>query len=68
MMTMQDWVGEQRRLLAKFEEWWQENNKISSVQFPVSLDPGDWCEQFTSFCDRRKEATLQSTATPTPLL
>jgi hypothetical protein len=54
MMTMQDWVGEQRRLLAKFEEWWQENNKISSVQFPLSLDPGDWYEQFTSFCDRRK--------------
>jgi hypothetical protein len=53
MMTIHDWVGEQRRLLSEFEQWWQENNQNSSVQFPLSLDRGDWLEQFTSFCERK---------------
>jgi hypothetical protein len=53
MMTIHDWVGEQRRLLSEFKQWWQENNQNSSVQFPLSLDRGDWFEQFTSFCERK---------------
>jgi hypothetical protein len=55
MMTMPDWVGEQRRLLTEFEQWWHENQKISSVQFPLSLDERDWFEQFAFFCKRQKD-------------
>jgi hypothetical protein len=24
MMPLHDWIGEQRRLLTRFEQWWQE--------------------------------------------
>ena len=57
MVTMQDWVVEQKRLLTEFERWWQKNHEISSVQFPPSLDEGDWFEQFAFFCKLQKESS-----------
>jgi len=38
MITLRDWIAEQKNLLTEFEQWWQENNRRSSVQFPDSLD------------------------------
>jgi hypothetical protein len=54
MITLHDWIGKQKNLLTEFEQWWQENHGRSSVQFPASLDEGDWVEQFAFFCERRK--------------
>ena len=53
MITLHDWIGEKRNLLTEFEHWWQENHSRSSVQFPASLDEGDWVEQFAFFCEQR---------------
>ena len=57
MMPLHDWIGEQRRLLTTFEQWWQENHKISSVRFPLSLDEADWAAQFAFFCQRQREGS-----------
>jgi len=57
MMPLHDWIGEQRRLLTRFEQWWQENQKLSSVRFPLSLDEADWAAQFTFFCKRQREGS-----------
>ena len=54
MITLHDWIAEQKNLLTEFEQWWQENNRRSSVQFPDSLDEGDWVEQFAFFREQRK--------------
>jgi hypothetical protein len=40
MMTIHDWIEEQRRLLTRFEQWWEENHRVSSVQFPLFAEPG----------------------------
>ena len=55
MITIHDWIGEQRNLLIEFEQWWQENHTHSSVQFPASLDEGDWVEQFAFSVGSEKE-------------
>ena len=57
MITLHDWVGDKKNLLTKFEQWWQENHRCSSVQFPASLDEGDWVEQFAFFCEQRRGAS-----------
>jgi hypothetical protein len=57
MMPLHDWIGEQRRLLTRFEQWWQENHKVSSVRFPLSLDEADWAAQFAFFCKRQRESS-----------
>jgi len=54
MITLQDWIAEQRNLLTEFEQWWRENHSRSSVQFPASLDEGDWVEQFAFFREQRR--------------
>jgi hypothetical protein len=54
MIALHDWVGDKKNLLTKFEQWWQENHRCSSVQFPASLDEGDWVEQFAFFCEQQK--------------
>jgi hypothetical protein len=54
MTTLHDWIAEQKKLLTEFEQWWQENHRRSSVQFPASLDEGDWVEQFAFFREQRK--------------
>jgi hypothetical protein len=54
MITLHDWIAEQKNLLTVFEQWWQENHTRSSVQFPASLDGGDWIEQFAFFREQRK--------------
>ena len=54
MITLNDWIGEQKNLLTEFEQWWQESHGRSSVQFPASLDEGDWVEQFAFFREQRK--------------
>jgi len=54
MITIHDWIGEQRNLLTEFEQWWQENHTHSSVQFPAALDEDDWVGQFAFFCGQRK--------------
>ena len=53
MITLQDWIAEQRNLLTEFEQLWRENHSRSSVQFPASLDEGDWVEQFAFFREQR---------------
>jgi hypothetical protein len=53
MMTLHDWIEEQRRLLTRFEQWWEEKHKVSSVQFPLSLDEADWVAQFAFFCKQQ---------------
>jgi hypothetical protein len=55
MITLHDWIGKQKNLLTEFEQWWQENHRRSSVQFPASLDEGDWVEQFAFFYEQRKD-------------
>jgi len=42
MITLRDWIAEQKNLLTEFEQWWRENHRRSSVQFPVSLDEGEF--------------------------
>ena len=54
MISLQDWIGEQKNLLTEFEQWWQESHGRSSVQFPASLDESDWVEQFAFFREQRK--------------
>jgi hypothetical protein len=56
MMTIHDWIEEQRRLLTRFEQWWEENHKVSSVQFPLSLNEADWAARFTSFASSKRRA------------
>jgi hypothetical protein len=48
MITLHDWIGKQKNLLTEFEQWWQENHGRSSVQFPASLDEGDWSNSLRS--------------------
>jgi hypothetical protein len=54
MITIHDWIGEQKDLLTEFEQWWEKNHTRSSVQFPAALDEGDWVGQFAFFCEQRK--------------
>jgi hypothetical protein len=60
MRPCKDWIEEQRRLLTEFQEWWKENHKVSSVQFPLSLDEADWVAQFAFFCTQQKQGSQAS--------
>jgi hypothetical protein len=60
MRPLHDWIEEQRRLLTEFQEWWKENHKVSSVQFPLSLDEADWVAQFAFFCKQQKQGSQAS--------
>jgi hypothetical protein len=57
MMTIHDWIEEQRRLLTRFEQWWEENHRVSSVQFPLSLNQADWAAQFAFFCKQQTQGS-----------
>jgi hypothetical protein len=48
MITLHDWIAEQKNLLTEFEQWWKESHRCSSVQFPASLDEGDWTNSLRS--------------------
>ena len=57
MRPLHDWIEEQRCLLTKFQHWWKENHKVSSVQFPLSLEEADWVAQFALFCKQQNEGS-----------
>lgn len=48
-MTIQKYVKEQRKLLDKFEQFWEKRSLRKPDMYPPDLPIGDWEEQFHSF-------------------
>ena len=49
-MTLDDYMDELRWNVARFEEHWRAKNKEVPAQYPMTMESGDWDEQFVVFC------------------
>jgi hypothetical protein len=50
-ISIEEWEKEIITNLKLFRDFWEMNNKKDSNLFPMSINKGDWDEQFDFFCD-----------------
>lgn len=55
-MNVDDFVSEEKRLLAEFAWYWTQMHEANPTDFPLDLESSQWWEQFQIFC----EVTLDS--------
>ncbi len=45
-MKLQDFVAVERMSAIKFHEWWTLQHRTNPDDFPLSMEPQDWDEQY----------------------
>jgi len=49
MQDLDDYIFDHLGVLNRFEESWRESHENDPENYPLSMNPGDWDEQFAFF-------------------
>jgi hypothetical protein len=49
-IDLQRYIQQERKRLDQFERYWESRHKHEPKNFPSSLMPGDWDEQYSAWC------------------
>jgi hypothetical protein len=50
-MNIDDFISEEKRLLAEFSWYWTKMHEENPADFPLDLESSQWLEQFQMFCE-----------------
>lgn len=48
-MSLDDFLSEERERLERFEIMWRRETKRAAALFPMTMEPGEWDEQYRAF-------------------
>jgi len=52
-MELERWFAELVGQAEDFRNQWLKSNSDNPQQYPMFMEPGDWDEQFTIWCDQQ---------------
>lgn len=53
VMTLDDWLDEERRRLVQFEQYWRDRARLKENEkmFPMNMAAGEWDEQYRAYTE-----------------
>jgi FtsZ-binding cell division protein ZapB len=55
MMTLGEFIEEQKKILDAFEKHWKQNHKLQPENYPLKNETGDWDEQLAVFASTNSD-------------
>lgn len=50
-MNIDEYIKMEKALLDKFRQWWAQQRRNNTDQYPTELNAAEWFERYLEYCD-----------------